>query len=485
MQNLIRIQPKVARRVKEGIEEEIAIDSLVIDETVIVKRGEAIPVDGRVTSGASFVDEAMMTGESAPIAKKEGDKVIGGTINLENPLYVVCEKKGKDSILGRMISLVENAQNSKLPIQKLVDKVSGVFVPIVIGISIFVFILWLVLEGDFQKALKSLIAVLIISCPCALGLATPVVIMVSVGRAAKKGILIKDFQALEIVGKVDQMVLDKTGTVTMGEMRLIKQPDDLNVVKLATSLARFSSHPLAQAIQDGNLPVKDVMETPGMGIQGEVDGNLVYLGSKEYFEKNDIAVEENTEAFTAVYIALKNQFAGVFLFEDPLKLDARESVQRLKTMGITTHLVSGDRSQVVKKISDEIVIDHFRSEASPETKGEYIKKLSGITCMVGDGVNDAIALASASLGIAMGSGTDVAMEAASIGIMGKKLSLLPDVVILGKKTKSRIIQNIIYAFGYNIIAIPIAAFGLLNPIVAGLAMALSSLSVVINALRKY
>ncbi len=485
MESLIEMQPKIITRVKDGIEGEISIDELSIGDVVVVKRGELIPIDGRVESGVSSVDESMMSGESIPVLKKIGDKVIGGTTNVERPIYVRCERKGDESVLGRIISLVENAQNTKLPIQKLVDKVSAVFVPTVIVISIFSFLFWIIFKGDFTSAIISLISVLIISCPCALGLATPTVIMVSIGRAAKIGILIKDFCALEEVGKTKNIVFDKTGTITEGIMTLIEKPDDLAIVELAENLARFSLHPLSQSIARGNLSVKDVYEEPGQGISGTINGKKIILGSKNYLIMNGIDVIDFQHPYTAVYVGCDGEYCGAFLFDDKVKEDAKKTIENLQRLGIKCYLVSGDRNSVVTRIAYSLKIDSFIGEIDPSGKGKFIKSLSGITCMVGDGVNDAPALASASVGIAMSTGADVAMETASIGIMRKNLSLLYDLIILGRKTKFRIVQNIIYAFGYNIIAIPIAASALLNPMISGVVMAISSISVVLNALRKY
>lgn len=484
MESLIQMQPKFARIVERGSEKEIAIEELAIGQVVLVRKGDQIPVDGRVFEGQSFVNEAMMTGESAYVLKKKGDSVIGGTINMEQPLYVLCEAKGDESVLGRMIALVEKAEGTKLPVQRIIDKVSAIFIPLVIGIALVTFCLWLFVGRDPHQGLQAMISVLIISCPCALGLATPVVIMVSIHRAAQLGILIKDFQALEIVGKMEHMVLDKTGTVTLGEMRLIEEPAHATSSEYAKNLARFSSHPLARAIAGGELSVQHIEETPGMGIAGVIGGERVLLGSEEYLEQNGVRTEKDTKSFSAVFVSREGHFSGVFLFEDPVKQDALTAIERLKQLKITTHLVSGDRASVVERVAGEIHVDHYAAEVSPSAKGEYVKALKGITAMVGDGVNDAPALASASIGIAMGSGADVAMEAASIGIIGRKLSLLPDLVELGRATRTRLWQNIFYAFGYNAIAIPLAAFGYLNPMIAAVAMALSSFSVVMNALRK-
>lgn len=395
MENLILMQPKKAWVMRDCEEKEVSIHELSIGDTVLVKKGEQIPVDGKILRGQSFVNEAIMTGESDYVSKKEGDTVLGGTVNMESPIYVLSERMGEETALGRMIQLVEKAENTKLPLEKIIDKIAAIFVPLVIGISLITFAMWLFLSGSLTMAIKSMVAVLVISCPSALVLAIPVVIMVSIHRAAKKGILIKDFQSLEIVGKTKHMVLDKT-----------------------------------------------------------------------------------------VFLARKEAFVGAFLFEDPIMQDARVIIQRLKELKIVTHLVSGDRPEVVKRVAEVIQVDHYRSSVSPGQEGEYLQTLKGITCMVGDGVNDAPALATATIGIAMSLRTDVAMEAASIGIMGKKLSLLPHLIEFSKKTRIRLWQNILYAFGYNIIAIPLAAMGYLNPMIAGAIMALSSFSLVMNAMRK-
>lgn len=486
MQSLLKLTPVKARRVTDGKDEVVPIEDVVVGDLLSVATGETIPTDGRVMQGETSVDESMITGESLPVSKQKGDEVIGGTINQEGAVVIECEKVGGESVLGRMIALVEEAQASKPKIQELVDRVSSYFIPIVVVIALVTLIVtWWTLS--FEEAIVNSVATLVIACPCALGLATPIVVMVSGAKAARQGILVKNYAALELAGKVKEIVFDKTGTVTEGKMKLAAAPTDQRVLQIARSLASHSTHPLAKAIGDGEggADPKEVREEFGKGVMATVDGKRVYLGSESFLRDMGVHIEEKLPPQTAVLIGEEDQLLGAFLFEDQLREDAPATIAALRSMHIHTTLLSGDKKEVVDRLATKLHFDEAYGEVSPEGKAEFIEKIGRLCAMIGDGVNDALALSKADVAIAMGSGTDVAMETAEIGLMRPHISTLLDVIHLGKKTKMRIIQNLILAFGYNVIALPFAAFGFVNPMVAAFAMSASSILVVTNSLRKY
>lgn len=507
IKKLMGLQAKTALVIRDGQEVSIPVEEVVIGDIVFVKPGEKIPVDGEVVEGLSAVDESMLTGESIPVEKKSGDVVIGATVNKNGSLKIKATRIGKETALAQIIKVVEEAQGSKAPIQRIADVISGIFVPIVVGIAIVTFLIWFiwVSPGEFASALEKAIAILVIACPCALGLATPTSIMAGSGRAAEFGILFKGGEHLESMQKVQTIILDKTGTVTKGKPELtdvrIENMDESIALRLIGSAEKQSEHPLAEAIVTGivakgiTLTATEHFEAiPGYGIKAGVDGKVVLIGTRKLllregidFGKADVVMEElENDGKTAMLVAVDNNYVGIVAVADTIKDTSREAISRLKQMGIDVIMITGDNKRTAKAIAQQVGIEHVLAEVLPEGKADEVKKLQAegkIVAMVGDGINDAPALATADVGIAIGTGTDIAMEAADVTLMRGELTSIADAIYMSRKTMANIKQNLFWALGYNTLGIPIAAIGLLAPWLAGAAMALSSVSVVLNALR--
>jgi Cu+-exporting ATPase len=506
IKSLMGLQAKTALVVRDGEELSIPVEEVIAGDIVLVRPGNKVPVDGEVLEGISSVDESMLTGESLPVEKKAGDSVIGATINKNGMLRIKATKVGKETALAQIIKVVEEAQGSKAPIQRVADVISGIFVPIVVGIAVIAFLVWyfIVTPGDFAGALEKAIAVLVIACPCALGLATPTSIMAGSGRAAELGILFKGGEHLEQTHKIDTIILDKTGTVTKGKPELtdiMVEGDETEFLRLVGAAEKNSEHPLAEAIvagileRDIELPATESFEAiPGYGIKAVVEGKELLIGTRRLMDKYGVeashaynimsSLEESGK--TAMLVAINKGYVGMVAVADTIKETSQAAVSRLKGMGIQVIMITGDNERTAKAIAAQVGIDHVRAEVLPEGKAEEVKKLQAqgkIVAMVGDGINDAPALATADIGMAIGTGTDVAMEAADVTLMRGDLSSIPDAIYMSRKTMTNIKQNLFWALGYNSLGIPIAALGFLAPWVAGAAMALSSVSVVLNALR--
>ena len=508
IKKLMGLQAKTAIVLREGIEKEIPLEEVVIGDTILVKPGEKIPVDGEVLEGMSAVDESMLTGESLPVDKNTGDVLYGSTINKNGFIKMIATKVGRDTALAQIIKVVEDAQGSKAPIQRMADQISGIFVPIVIGIAILTFLVWIiwVQPGEFTPALEVLIAVLVIACPCALGLATPTSIMAGSGRAAEFGILFKGGEHLEQTQSIDTVVVDKTGTVTHGkpvltDVVLVAGQVEEKFLSLIGAAEKQSEHPLAQAIvegiQDKGIELGKVQffeAIPGYGVQATVSGQAVVIGTRKLMQQYGIEIQSvlptmeklESNGKTAMLAAINGQYAGLVAVADTIKDTSAEAVRRLKEMGIKVIMMTGDNERTAQAIGKEVGVDAVIAEVLPEGKAEEVKKLQAAgrkVAMVGDGINDAPALATANIGMAIGTGTDVAMEAADVTLIRGDLNSIADAILMSRKTMRNIKQNLFWAFGYNTLGIPIAAIGLLAPWVAGAAMAFSSVSVVLNALR--
>ncbi|MCM3389311.1 heavy metal translocating P-type ATPase [Lysinibacillus fusiformis] len=508
IKKLMGLQAKTALVVRNGVEIEIPLEEVVIGDTILVKPGEKIPVDGEIIEGNTAVDESMLTGESIPVDKTVDSPLFGSTINKNGFIKMKATKIGRDTALAQIIKVVEDAQGSKAPIQRMADKISGIFVPIVIGIAIVAFIIWFafVTPGEFAPALEVLIAVLVIACPCALGLATPTSIMAGSGRAAEFGILFKGGEHLEQTQGIDTVVVDKTGTVTHGkpvltDVLLANGQDEEKFLSLIGAAEKQSEHPLAQAIvhgiQEKGIELGNVQffeAIPGYGVQATVSGQGVIIGTRKLMQQYGIDIKaifptmENLESDgkTAMLAAINGQYAGLVAVADTVKDTSHEAVRRLQEMGIEVIMMTGDNHRTAQAIGKEVGVDAVIAEVLPEGKAEEVKKLQQQgkkVAMVGDGINDAPALATANIGMAIGTGTDVAMEAADITLIRGDLNSIADAIIMSRKTMRNIKQNLFWAFAYNTLGIPIAAVGLLAPWVAGAAMAFSSVSVVLNALR--
>ncbi|MEJ1227342.1 heavy metal translocating P-type ATPase [Pseudomonas sp. CCNWLW56] len=500
------LRPERATQVIDGQERDVAISALRLDDVVLVKPGERFPVDGEVLEGQSHADEALISGESLPVPKQPGDKVTGGAINGEGRLLVRTRALGTETVLARIIRLVEDAQAAKAPIQKLVDKVSQVFVPVVLVLALATLAGWWLYGAPLETALINAVAVLVIACPCALGLATPTAIMTGTGVAARHGILIKDAEALERAHEVSSVVFDKTGTLTSGTPRIAHlaalDGDEATLLQLAGALQRGSEHPLAKAVLDAcaerglDVPnVSDSQALAGRGIAGSLDGRRLALGNRRLLDELGLAPGSlaesaqawETEGRTLSWLVEQNatpRVLGLFAFGDTLKPGALAAVQALDARHITSHLLTGDNRGSARVVSEALGIANVHAEVLPGDKSAIVVELkkNAVVAMVGDGINDAPALAAADIGIAMGGGTDVAMHAAGITLMRGDPRLVPAALDISRKTYAKIRQNLFWAFVYNLIGIPLAAFGLLNPVLAGAAMALSSVSVVSNAL---
>ncbi|WP_341960114.1 heavy metal translocating P-type ATPase [Pseudomonas sp. RC10] len=500
------MRPERAIRVVDGQEAEVAISALKVGDLVRVKPGERFPVDGEVVEGQSHADEALISGESLPVAKQPGDRVTGGAINGEGRLLVSTQALGAETVLARIIRLVEDAQSAKAPIQKLVDKVSQVFVPVVLLLAFGTLIGWLLNGASAETALINAVAVLVIACPCALGLATPTAIMAGTGVAARFGILIKDAEALERAHEVTTVVFDKTGTLTSGTPRIahmIAVDGDVSaLLQQAGALQQGSEHPLANAVLDAareqGLVLEDITQSrslAGRGIAGTLQGRELALGNRRLLDESDLtpdALAETAQAWEAegrtlswlIELSPQRRVLGLFAFGDTLKPGAAHAVKALSERNISSHLLTGDNRGSAKVVADALGISDVHAEVLPADKAATVIELkkTGVVAMVGDGINDAPALAAADIGIAMGGGTDVAMHASGITLMRGDPRLIPAALDISRRTYAKIRQNLFWAFVYNLIGIPLAAFGLLNPVLAGAAMALSSVSVVSNAL---
>lgn len=503
LSKLLNLQAKEARVIRDGKELMIPVEEVVVGDRLIVKPGEKIPVDGMVVKGRTSVDESMLTGESIPIEKDSGAKLIGSTINKNGSIEMEATKVGKDTALASIVKVVEEAQGSKAPIQRLADVISGYFVPIVVGIAILTFIIWITLvqPGQLEPALVAAIAVLVIACPCALGLATPTSIMVGTGKAAESGILFKGGEHLEGTHELEAIVLDKTGTITKGKPEVTDFSGDEETLQLLASAEKGSEHPLAEAIvayaTENNidfLEVEHFEAVPGHGIEAKISGKNILVGNRKLMKDHQIntagyeekLVNYETDGKTAMLIAIDGEYRGTVAVADTIKETAPEAIKQLKDLGIEVFMLTGDNERTAKAIAKQVGIDQVIAEVLPEEKAAKVKAIQEQgkkVAMVGDGVNDAPALVTADIGIAIGTGTEVAIEAADVTILGGELLLIPKAIKISHATIRNIRQNLFWAFGYNTAGIPVAAIGLLAPWIAGAAMALSSVSVVTNSLR--
>lgn len=506
LQKLMGLQAKSALVIRDGTEMEVSIDQLVQGDIFIVKPGQKVAIDGVIIEGSSSIDEGVITGESMPVDKTVGDAIVGATINKQGFLKVRVSKVGGETMLAQIIQMVEKAQDSRAPIQDLVDKITAVFVPAVLLIAIGTLVVWS-LAGRFDIGLTSFIAILVVACPCAMGLATPIAIIVGVGKAAQTGILIKDAESLQRLSTIDYVVFDKTGTITKGQPEVIdvvaKQP---NAFQILASLESKSEHPIAQAIvakaNNDTVPLLSVTNfsaITGKGLTGEIGGITYHAGNQRLLKEMNIAVDEDAlavftkEGKTPIILATAENVVGYVTVADTLRAESPDVVRKLHTLGITVAMLSGDHTNVAQHIANQVGIDKVIAEVLPQDKAHKVEELqqSGHkVAMVGDGINDAPALASADVGIAMGTGTDIAIESAGITLLGGSIHKVYESILLARATMRTIRQNLFWAFFYNIVGIPIAAGVLyptfrilLSPAIEGAAMAFSSFSVVVNSLR--
>jgi len=512
MKKLVQMQPKTAIVLRDGKEIEISVDEVNTGDLVLVKQSEKIPVDGFIIEGSCSVDESMITGEPIPVDKTAGDKVTGGTIVLSGVIKIEAKAVGKDSLLSQIIKLIQEAQTGKPPVQRLADKISAIFVPTVISIALLTFALWIIAGRELSMALSNAIAVLIIACPCALGLATPTAIMVATGKAASMGILLRNVEKLEEVNKIEILFTDKTGTLTQGkpevkEVQYLDMPKE-DVLKLIGSAEKYSEHPLARAILRHCMREAVIVDEPlefkviaGGGVRAKVKDSQgiernILIGSAKLIEKNKIPLPEiaYSDIATTVYASVDGKVEAVFYITDPLREETPETIKELKKMGIEIVILSGDNPLTARAIAEKLRIDHYFAGVLPDEKAKIVRKYRieerKIVGMIGDGINDAPALAEANIGIAMGSGTEIAIHTADVTLIRGGIKGVPSLIKLSKVTLTTIKENLFWAFIYNVIGIPIAGgllylFGgpLLNPMLASLAMSLSSVSVVSNSLR--
>ena len=514
IKKLIGLQPKKAKIIENGVEKEVLIENIKVGDIIVVKPGEKIAVDGKIVNGNTSVDESMITGESIPVSKNIGDKVIGGSINKNGSIQFEATEIGKDTVLSQIIKLVEEAQGSKAPISRMADIVAGYFVPIVIMIATITGIVWFISGSGLTAALTFFISVLVIACPCALGLATPTSIMVGTGKGAENGILIKSGEALETAHKIKTVVLDKTGTITKGkpvltDLKVYNSFNENEILQLAASAENNSEHPLAEAIVNGakerNIEFKQYDKfraMPGYGIRATIDEKEIQIGNRKLMASRKISTETaekdyeilSNEGKTPMFISVNNELAGLIAVADVVKETSKEAVEKMHKLGLKVIMLTGDNEKTAKYIAKEVGIDRVIAEILPFQKSEEVKKLQEageFVAMVGDGINDSPALAQANVGIAIGSGTDVAIESADIVLIRNDLNDVAGAIALSKATITNIKENLFWAFFYNVIGIPFAA-GIfyaffngpkLDPMIAAFAMSLSSVSVLMNALR--
>lgn len=514
IKKLIGLQPKTVTRVNaDGSEQIITIKEVASGDVLLVKPGDKIPVDGELTLGSSFVDESMITGEPIPDEKVIGTKVFAGTINQKGSFQFKAEEVGRKTLLAQIIKMVQEAQGSKAPVQSLVDKIAAVFVPVVIGIAIFTFIVWMIIGGEnaFTQALITSITVLVIACPCALGLATPTAIMVGIGKGAENNILIKDAESLEKLQKIDAIVFDKTGTITEGKPEVaniewLNNESEIAYKQLLLAIEKRSEHPLAEAIvahykkEITNVKIEHFESITGRGVMAVINGETFYVGSKKFLQENNIDnnLEDKGNRFesqskTVIYFANSAITLALLAIADKIKDTSAEAIRILSSNGIKSYLLTGDNSKTAEVVAQEVGIESYQGQLLPQQKADYVRSLQAegySVAMVGDGINDSQALAEADVSIAMGKGSDIAIDVAKITIISSDLSVIPKAIVLSKQTVATIKQNLFWAFIYNLIGIPIAAGALyalngflLNPMIAAAAMAFSSLSVVTNSLR--
>ncbi|MCP5005105.1 MAG: copper-translocating P-type ATPase [Planctomycetes bacterium] len=538
LRKLMDLQPKMARVIRGVVEKEIPAADVVVMDKLVIRPGEKIPVDGVITEGTTSVDESMLTGESMPVKKGKGDKICGGTINTTGLIYMIAENIGAEMVLAQIARLVEEAQGSKAPVQRLADRISGIFVPIVIAVSVFTFCVWMLMGSSFGSALFPAISVLVIACPCALGLATPTAVMVGTGRAARAGILIKDASSLELAYKIDTLVLDKTGTITEGRPEVldllyidsgsgkkaisgngIEIDSERNILQIMGSCEKHSEHPLGKAIVSyaekrgiGFTEVKDFSIEAGMGLRAIFEGAQVLIGNERFMQENgvdmttdrpDVLIDSSShrervaglykkakeiegEGRAVVFLAINNEPVAVVSIGDKIRETSKNAIDHIKDMGIEVVMLTGDNAVSARVVGNEVGIQSVKANMKPADKSDEIKKIQKggkIVGMIGDGINDAPALATANVSFAIGTATEIAMETANITLVKGDISRSWEALRLSKEIMKTIKQNLFWAFGYNILAIPLAASGLLNPMIAAAAMAFSSVSVVANSLR--
>ncbi|MGV3558557.1 heavy metal translocating P-type ATPase [Larkinella arboricola] len=515
IKKLMGLQAKTVRIVENDVESEIPVASVRVGQVIVVRPGEKIPVDGLVVAGSSFVDESMISGEAVPVEKKADQKVFAGTINQKGSFRFRAEKVGADTVLAQIIRMVQEAQGSKAPVQQFVDRIAGIFVPVVIGIALLTFIVWMLFGGEnaFAQALLTSVTVLVIACPCALGLATPTAIMVGVGKGADNQILIKDAESLELGYRVNAVVLDKTGTITAGKPAVTdldwQQPESPQLAAILYALENQSEHPLAEAVVDylkgsvkNSVTLDHFQSLTGRGVTGRYEGIRYLIGNRHLLDEQGISVslpvmqraeQWQKEARTVVYFADEKTVLALIAIADPIKETSKAAIQTLKSRGIEVYMLTGDNPQTAGAVAQTVGLTDFRAEVMPSDKAEFVKDLQKqgkVVAMVGDGINDSQALAQADVSMAMGKGSDIAMDVARMTLITSDLGRIPKALELSRRTVRVIRQNLFWAFIYNLIGIPIAAGilypingFLLNPMLAGAAMALSSVSVVSNSLR--